>query len=388
MCSKSTSIRGTRRRGAVAVFVMVSMVALIGFAALTVDLGMMYGTRGDLQRTADSAALAGAIRLMNQDRLKGGSELDAVVNSSRSSVHTFAALNPVYQDTPSVLSADIVVGYLRDPNSTTEEIDATEASRFNSVQVTVRKDSSCNGPLELLFSRVLGHTSTNVTARATASFMDGVVGFRVDDGDPNAGILPIALKDTSWANLLNGTVTTGDHYSYNPETGVVTDGPDGIAELNLYPGSGSGQLPPGNFGTVDIGSSGNSTADLTRQILHGVSAADLAHHGGELRLSGVSQTLLLNGDTGLSAAIKDDLEAIKGQPRSIPIFSSVAGPGNNAVFTVVGFVGIRIMNVRLTGAMNSKRVIIQPAIVIDETALVDTANDRSYFVYRPVEIVR
>ena len=40
--------------------------------------------------------------------------------------------------------------------------------------------------------------------------------------------------------------------------------------------------------------------------------------------------LYLNGDTGISAGVKDELASIKGQPRIIPIFSTVSGNGNNA----------------------------------------------------------
>ena len=51
---------GVRRRGAAAVAVVVSLVVLLGFAALSIDLGHLYLTRAELQRTADAAALAGA----------------------------------------------------------------------------------------------------------------------------------------------------------------------------------------------------------------------------------------------------------------------------------------------------------------------------------------
>ena len=103
---------------------------------------------------------------------------------------------------------------------------------------------------------------------------------------------------------------------------------------------------------------------------------------------GPDGTVELTGDTGLSAAIQNDLIAVKGLPRSIPLFSTVAGPGNNSVFTVVGFAGIRIMDVKLTGSMSSKRVIIQPAYVVDDAALTDAGSGASYFVYQPVRLVR
>jgi hypothetical protein len=281
----------------------------------------------------------------------------------------------------------VSIGYLSNPNDASEALSFANADRFNAVQVLVRKDSNCNGPVDLLFAQVFGKTTSNVTASATAAFMDGISGYKVTAQTGNADLLPLALKVTSWNNLLSGAVTAGDNYAYDPVTGTVSAGSDGILELNLYPGSGAGQLPPGNFGTVDIGNSNNSTADISRQIRTGVSAADLAYLGGELKL-GADGTVLLNGDTGLSAAIKDDLTFIKGKARAIPLFSQVTGPGNNAMFTVVGFAGVRIMNVKLTGAMTSKNVIIQPALVMDDAALVGPATGSSYFVYQSVRIVR
>ena len=40
--------------------------------------------------------------------------------------------------------------------------------------------------------------------------------------------------------------------------------------------------------------------------------------------------LYLNGDTGISAGVKDELASIIGKPRIIPVFESVSGNGNNA----------------------------------------------------------
>jgi hypothetical protein len=96
--------------------------------------------------------------------------------------------------------------------------------------------------------------------------------------------------------------------------------------------------------------------------------------------------LLLNGDTGISAAIKDDLESIKGQPKSICLYSTVTGNGNNATYTIVGFVGVRIMKVKLTG--NPKYVTIQPAAVIDASAIDGSAPNSSKYIYSNVRLVR
>jgi hypothetical protein len=167
-----------------------------------------------------------------------------------------------------------------------------------------------------------------------------------------------------------------DKYSYNPNTGGTSSGGDGVKEVDLYP-YGTSALPPGNRGTVDLGSPNNSTSDLKRQILYGQNATDLSYFGGSVRTD--DGPIQLNGDTGISAGIKDELEAIKGQPRLIPLFSQVTGPGNNATYTITRFVPVRIVYVKLTG--NPKSVVVQPAPYSSPTVIpghVSITSD-SYF---------
>lgn len=375
----------------------ISIVMLLGMASLTVDVGMLYRARAEAQSSADAAAMAGAWKLLDNDKLKGDSNMTAEISAAGTAAVQIAARNTII-NTPTSLSAnlfgsaggdgDIVVGYLSDPdNNPNEPLSTTDPDQFNTVRVRVRRDAQHSGPIDLFFAGVFGRLTADISAEAYATFKDGVVGYKVDDNTGNAQLLPLALKVDAWEDLLAGAFTSGDNWTYNAATGAVTAGPDGINELNLYPGGGASQLPPGNFGTVDIGNPNNSTADISRQIREGVNADDLAYFGGELVL-GPDGTLEFTGDTGLSAAIKDDLSAIKGLPRTIALFSSVAGPGNNSVFTVVGFAGIRILDVKLTGSMSSKRVIIQPAFVVDNAALTGPTSGSSYFVYAPVHLVR
>jgi hypothetical protein len=281
----------------------------------------------------------------------------------------------------------VTVGYLDDPTNRDETLSLADSTAFNSVHVIVRRNSIRNGPVLLQFAPILGRHLAELGAEATATFKDGVTGYKVTPESGNAELLPLALHTQSWSNMLSHAVTTGDNYTYNPETGQVTPGPDGIFELNLYPGSGDAQLPPGNFGTVDIGSESNSTQDIIRQITYGVSEEDLAYHGGELSL-GENGTLMLKGDTGVSAAIRSALVAIKGKARAIPLFSSASKPGNNAEFTISGFGGIRVMDVKLTGAMKNKAVIVQPAFCVDDAAITGPGSGSSYFVYQPARLTR
>src|SRR3972149_3462694 len=56
-----------RRRGTVAVMTAVTLVVLLIFASFAVDLGFVGAVCGDMQHTADSAALAGASALVASD---------------------------------------------------------------------------------------------------------------------------------------------------------------------------------------------------------------------------------------------------------------------------------------------------------------------------------
>lgn len=394
--------RGVRRRGAAAVSVAVCGTVILGFAALAIDVGMLYHVRAEAQRSADAAALAGAWKLLDEERLHGGVGLNTVIANTRQSVSSLAGDNQVFNSAPSLdantanaADGDIVIGCLNDLFSLSEPISTQgDPAQFNAISVHLRRDSERNGPIPLLFAQVLGLKESEVATRAMAAISDAVAGFKVTQESGNAEIIPLALHIDAWRDLIaasenqaDGVYTTGDHYRADAERQTVSAGPDKTYELDLYPGAGPTHLPPGNFGTVDIGNPNNSTPDISRQIRYGLNAEDLAYFGGELKFDANGQ-ILLEGDTGLSAAIKDDLTAIIGQPRVIPLFSEVNGPGNNSVFKVVAFAGIRVLDVKLSGPMAKKHVIIQPAVVVSDAVIIDKDVQSSYFVYAPPRLVR
>ncbi len=55
-----------KRKGTVLVFTAVSMVVLIGFASLAIDVGYMYAMKAKRQNTADASALAGAAVMFDE----------------------------------------------------------------------------------------------------------------------------------------------------------------------------------------------------------------------------------------------------------------------------------------------------------------------------------
>ena len=383
------------RRASAMPLVAVVCPVLLAFAALSVDIGALYDAKAELQRCADAAALAGAGALIDERRLRnnGGMNLEidfAVRQTAREYVQrnrVLGASPTVYLNTSNSIGGDIVLGTLSDLTNYHEPLSIGNPDEFNSVRVCVRRDTERNGPVGLFFARIMGRYTANVQATATATIEDGVVGFEVGPNSSNAQLMPFALHVDVWNDLLAGTSPIGDQYAYDANTAEVDSGSDTLLEINMYPGGGIDQLSPGNFGTVDIGGMNNSAADIERQIVEGISAEDMAYHDGELKL-GDDGTLTLTGDTGLSAGFKEALESIIGLPRIIPLFTSVAGPGDNAEFVIVGFAGIRIMHVRLTGAPEHKHVIVQPSNVADSTVIIEPGSTSSYMVYHTPRLTR
>ena len=374
------------RQGNILIMTCFMMVAMIAFIALAVDVGYLYTVRNELQRSADASAIAAAWELVEEDTMDADFCVDDLSTNARSTAVQFAALNKVGNSAPGLAEDDVFVGYMADPSNPSESLVALPAGMLpNAVQVRVQRTEIQNGEIPLFFARILGIDKSAAEAEATAALVQGFNGFEMPSDGSNLEMLPFALDIDTWNSLATGGA--GDNWSYNKETKTVTAGCDGINEINLYPqGTGSS----GNRGTVDVGGANNSTADLARQIRYGVNSDDmeaLTDSGRTLEFNADGE-LFLNGDTGISAGLKDDLVSIKGKARIIPIFDTVVGPGNNAEYTIVKFVGVRVLEVKLTGSMSSKKVIIQPANIVAKGGIVNTGANKTEHVYSPVWLVR
>jgi hypothetical protein len=379
----NTRQRTQRRKGNILVLTAFMMIGMLAMVAFSVDLGYLNVARTELQRSADAAALAGAWELIDEDLLLGYSNPEYIAEHARITAAEFALYNPVTTQGLAVDQQDVLVGYLPNPLDPTSQLLLDSGNPPNAVQVRVRKSAELNGQVPLFFARALGMDGASMQAVATAALLTNIRGFRIPSSGENLAVLPFALDEQTWIALVEDHVGTDD-WTWNPQTREVEAGGDDILEVNLFPqGTGS----PGNRGTVDIGPSNNSTADLARQITDGITAEDLSYIGGTLELN-EDGFLYLNGDTGISAGMKDELASIVGQPRTILIFREVNGNGNNATYTIVGFAGIRITDVKLTGNMSSKHVTIQPAITLSNGAIPETGDQVSHFVYSRVWLVR
>lgn len=372
------------RRGATLVLSVFLMFALFAFVAFSVDIGYLAQSRAEIQRTADAAAMAGCWELYAG--IEKGIGYQGSQQAARLSAANMAVQNPVCRSGPtldsSAQSQDVQIGYFANPRIETLSNDSSQP--FFGVQVKVSRTAEKNGEIPFFFGKIFGDEGVPMETTARAIMARSISGFTLPPtSSETIDVLPFALDLETWLGLFSGTVA--DNYAYDATDDEVKTRQDGIGEVNLYPqGTGS----PGNRGTVDIGGANNSTNDIARQIVHGISAEDLVDLGKPLTIA-ENVALTLNGDTGISAGVKDELESIIGQKRVIPVFSSVSGNGNNATYTIVRWVGVRILDVKLTGTMSGKKLIVQPAPYIARNAVISTdGTTSSDFVLSPVILAR
>jgi len=156
-----------RRKGVVAVQVVVALPVLLGFAAVSVDVGVMYNARSEMQRAADSAALAAVadIAYSQEDVAPTAVATDSAVN--------YVNINPVLgQSVQLDTQSDVVFGraYYNEVNNDYNFVGGD--APINAARVTVRQTKgSPSGELPLYFAAIFGKAATNMQADATAIFV-------------------------------------------------------------------------------------------------------------------------------------------------------------------------------------------------------------------------
>jgi hypothetical protein len=217
--------RGLGRRGATTVFVALSLAALLGMAALAVDMGMLLKVRADAQRVADAAALAGAQEFMNASL---GTNLDsAVAQAVEYAARNYMGTEMI--DTNGVIRSDSAGGSIKLANAPDAYVQVLSDSQ--KVRVFIRR------PIRTWFAqyfkvRFFGASPGNfdlvtVSAKAAAQVV-------------NAGtakcVKPLAVSDMwnpSSANDPNGNrLDDTDPSGIAPENWKFNPGPDQYRRFN------------------------------------------------------------------------------------------------------------------------------------------------------------
>ena len=352
------------RRGASLVLVCVCSFLLLGFAALGVDVGLLYVARAELQRTADAAALAGASGLATDGAL---AREDATVSAEvYARAREVAEKNDVLGTPYHLIESELEYGHIADPNDFHSPFVQVSPSQANAIRVTLRRATgTVDGPIPLAFAWVFGRRTANVAATATALLDERMIGFRPP---PPETAPPLVIPFTMKQDLYEQQSASGnDQFTFEYDT--IKEVEDGIREIRLFPNKikADGEVDGGgNFGTLNIGIGNEGTAAVENQIRNGITPEQLQAEVGvpEIRFkdeAGNPITYDVTGNTGISSGMKDSLLARVGQIVGFFLHTNVADSGSNAVFTIVDIRFGRLMEVDFTGSVRSgKGLIIQP----------------------------
>jgi hypothetical protein len=184
----------------------------------------------------------------------------------------------------------------------------------------------------LFFTGILGISNSEVRATATAVLQ------KARYLQPGVGVLPFSIPEQRWLDAEQGETWSiyGD--------GRILDG--------------NGNPMPGNWGTLNLGPSANSTEAINDQILNGLNATHLEalHDGGRIPQSDYIDSQVpfdANGDPGLSGGMKQSLEQVIDETRLIPIYESVTNHGATLEFRVVGWAAAKVEAVKFHGTTNT-----------------------------------
>jgi hypothetical protein len=310
--------------------IAISMTALVGVAALAVDVGMLMSARTEAQRTADLAALAGAGILIAQPSNSTLAKQTAI---------DFAGQNNVNGQAVVLQSQDIDVDL---PNGL--------------VRVRVDRSTARGNPVGTFFARALGINSVDVGAVAAAQIFPAGSG---------SCLLPVALPDR-WVNLGGPQydVTEGDYYAPpgDPSYTGYTDADIGtLIVIKPAQGQSAGQSgsTSGSFesGWWYLWTPSGSGASLVRDYVTGCPDPNALTSAGDW----------ITDKNGNMQAIERDFEDLIAQDpyasydpvcncvtggmgmsspriRGVPVFepTSYSHNGSEANFQIAGFAGVFI----------------------------------------------
>lgn len=324
------------RRGVAMIFVAVAILALVGLLALAVDIGRVRVAKTDLQVATDAAARAAAYHVRGD------------LSVARDKAVAVAAENTCLGD-PVALDwqSDIIFGHWY-----------TDSRRFvaggaplNAAQVTAHRDSARSSAVPMAFASVVGKSSMDVQATATAVQLGGrtvrwgIVGI---DSISMTGIASTDSYDSTKG--IYSRQTPGDHGdtlsngSYSQTGNVVINGVASYVAGQNPPINATGGVEemdaPQEFPKVDPGNAAylndnakiatylDSKGNLTISGNRGITLPAGTYFLHDLTMTGNAQLftagqvkIYVTGEVSLQGTV----ESVSHQPADVRI--EVIGPG-------------------------------------------------------------
>jgi len=349
--------------------------------ALVMELGLLNEAQVQLQGAADAAALAGAVELMDNDILRPlnpADQADDIQDACREAAdyvrRNVAVGVPLAIEAGRLSRSPNLVlagGTLRQATHDRRFIpDDGSGRRVDTLQVCVQRSAEHDNPVTLWFSSLLGLAQANSRAAAEATLEQRILGFR-PTRQCHIPMLPLAAPATgsseAWISQAFAVPVSGrnDRFHVDPHTGETVAGHDGIPEIELRPAHG-------NVVTLRIGTPWQ-TSRAVGQMVAGLSAEDVAPHGGQLTLGSPTAPLRLSATSGIEASVASAARGILGQRRIWPLFGAPAADGH---VDIIGFAAGSIVDLRRDAGQWV--LLVQPCLLVTTTALTATTDLAPY----------
>jgi Flp pilus assembly protein TadG len=310
-------------RGQATVLTVVFLVVLLGMAALVLDIGSWYRADRATQSTADAAALAGA------------QSLPGDTATASALAQQYAQKNGGVGSGGVTFSSKIVAN--------------------DTIKVTVKR------PAPTFFAKIFGKNTVTVGSTATAR-SEGVSSVKY--------VAPIVVH---YKHPLLNCKGPASKPTCNPDFG-----PSHPTTLNLEdlhkPGGGSGA---GAFGLLNL-----NYDDPTGNIGAGTLADWLLHgYDAELPLGTYFSAPSANFN---NSQFQSSLNAVIGKEVLFPVYRLLTGPGSNAKYDIIGWVGFVITSFNTGG---SSGTLTGYFTSYTATGVQVTTGGNPYFGVHKVELV-
>lgn len=241
--------RSRRFRGVALVYVAVTLLVLIGFCSLAVDVGRMQLVKTELQRAADAASRAAA------------SGLAVSVAEAQNRAVKFAGDNLADGTSVSLnVNADIEFGTWNTSAKTFTVLAGSARSGANAVRVWARRIESRGTGVPLLFASIVGKSRANISVSAITMVTPGSSGYGIV-GMNRVEIIGNATVDSYDSSL--GSYTVGSALQNGSIASNGNIDLTGIITVNGDANAGVGMGGPNNIGIVSItGSDEDITSPL------------------------------------------------------------------------------------------------------------------------------
>ena len=313
-------------RGATAIMAAITLLGVMGVSAFVIDLGNVYVTNQELRNVADSAALAASRQMAEILSTKPTAVLQdssfALSSSEIAQVVTVAAnvavLNKAGGHNITLNTADVSLGAW--DSATGSFGPAAPGTIPDAVQIVARRNAANNGSVNAIFAQMLGVSTFDLSASATAALLPvgavppGGIGLPIGISDEvfaaNACGDSIKMYPTGTIDACAGWHTFGENADANNLNGIIDD---------LNDGSG-GVLPGGESPALQVGDSVNFIGGTIASALQSFQDLyDAKEVGGVME----GTVLVYDGAPGC--------------------------PNPNTALPVVGFAKVKITEVKTTG---------------------------------------